>query len=181
MNHWVLFDIFQKLSLNLKFYQPHFLQKTFSHIYFHTFGYFLWGIAQIGLIAAPNFVCFVAAYGVYGIGDGLYFGCLAPIACQVAGSPNLANQALGYFYTFISPSYFIGKSIFSWKSQLFHHSSISFKGPAVAAAFFSASGTYTYAYILSATTAFTGCVIQLFYPNGVVLRKIKSVFNYFKF
>jgi hypothetical protein len=71
-----------------------FLFKTFSHIYFHTLGYFLWGVAIIGLIVAPNFACFVVAYGIYGIGDGLYFGYLAPIACQVAGSRKKGSRVL---------------------------------------------------------------------------------------
>jgi hypothetical protein len=71
--------------------------------------FFLYGIALIGLVFAPNFYALVGAYGVFGAGDGLYFGCLASISVQTAGSANLSNQAIGYYHTFIAFPLFIGK------------------------------------------------------------------------
>jgi hypothetical protein len=68
----------------------------------------LFGIAQIALTYAPNFLAIVCAYGIFGVGDGIYYGCQASIACQVSGSANLSNQAIGYYYMFIAFSLFIG-------------------------------------------------------------------------
>ncbi len=84
--------------------------KTLSHIYFHTLAYFISGMGQILLIYSPNFVALVVIYGAFGVGEGLYYGCLTSIACQVAGSANLSNQAIGYYHTFIAFSLNIGMS-----------------------------------------------------------------------
>jgi hypothetical protein len=57
---------------------------------------------------APNFPALVIIYGAFGVGEGLYYGCLSSIACQVAGSADLSNLAIGYYHTFIAFSLNLG-------------------------------------------------------------------------
>jgi hypothetical protein len=46
--------------------------------------------------------------GVFGLADGIYFGFLVPIAYEVAESPQLANQAAGYFQTIVATPVSVG-------------------------------------------------------------------------
>jgi hypothetical protein len=51
----------------------------------------------------------VFMYGLFGVGDGVYFGCFASVSCQVAGSANLSNQAIGYLHFFMALPVVSGK------------------------------------------------------------------------
>jgi hypothetical protein len=45
--------------------------------------FFLFGIAQIGLSLASNYSIFLAMYGVYGVGNGIYYGTLGSVKTTV--------------------------------------------------------------------------------------------------
>jgi hypothetical protein len=83
--------------------------QDFSHMYFGTLAYFIYSITQIGLIYSSSFLALVVTYGALGVGDGVYFASLTAIACEAAGSANLANQAIGYYHTLIAFSVIIGE------------------------------------------------------------------------
>ncbi len=53
----------------------------------------------------------VIIIGIFGLADGIYFGFLVPIAYEVAESTKLANQAVGYFQTFVALPVIIGPTL----------------------------------------------------------------------
>jgi hypothetical protein len=77
-------------------------------IYFHTLSFILLGIAQISLAFAPSFGLLIFVFCIYAVGNGIYYCCLMPIACEVAEDASLANQAIGYFHAFITLPAIIG-------------------------------------------------------------------------
>ena len=113
----------------------------FSKIYYHTLGFIIFGITQILIPWAPNFETLCVIIGIFGLADGLYFGFLVPIAYEVSESTKLANQAAGYFQTFVAIPVIVG--------------------PTISGLLFEKFGNYTVAYQLGGSICLVCSFIQI--------------------
>jgi MFS family permease len=88
-----------------------------------------------------------------GIADGFYFSASLAICQKIFSSSRLVNQAMGYFYTFMAIPIIIG--------------------PIIAALIFEKFGSYYWGFLHGGIACLLCFAIQIFYPNGMLVKYFK--------
>lgn len=70
--------------------------------------FLIYGIIQILIPLASKFYILLIQIAILGVLDGIYLCFIVPISFDLAESPKLANNAIGFFYLILSPTTIAG-------------------------------------------------------------------------
>jgi predicted MFS family arabinose efflux permease len=70
--------------------------------------FLIYGIVQLLIPLANKFYILLIQIAILGVLDGIYLCFIVPISFDLAESPQLANNAIGYFYLILSPTTIAG-------------------------------------------------------------------------
>ena len=70
--------------------------------------FLIYGIVQILIPLASKFYILLIQIAILGVLDGIYLCFIVPISFDLAESPQLANNAIGFFYLILSPTTIAG-------------------------------------------------------------------------
>jgi MFS family permease len=113
-------------------------------MWFHIISFLIYGITQIFIGHVETFLQLSILISILGVCDGIYLCFLLPIVCEIAGSPKLANQAVGYYHSLIAIPVIAG--------------------PTLSAYIYEKIGGYKFAFYLGGICCILCSIILLYYP-----------------
>jgi len=113
------------ISKGFLFFITLLLKKQFNRVHYHTLVFFVYGIVQIMIPFAPNFIVFLFQMTILGIMDGVLLCFIVPISYDLTKSSKLANHASGFHFSQIKKKKTNGISFFSSRLLSCHNESNS--------------------------------------------------------